>query len=107
MGAGNKLNPTMLEVADIYETLICPLAKVIRRELRKRGVPSLKVVYSKEVPLTPQAVGGDCRTDCICPNKERTCVVRHQIPGSVAFVPSVSGMIIASEVVKDLTRINS
>jgi len=103
MGAGNKLNPTMLEVADIYETSICPLARVIRRELRKRGIPSLKVVYSKEKPLTPQAVGGDCKTDCICPNKDRTCAARHQIPGSVSFVPSVSGLIIASEVVKDLT----
>lgn len=107
MGAGNKLNPTMLEVADIYETSICPLAKVVRRELRKRGIPSLKVVYSKEKPLTPKPVGGDCKTDCICPNKDRTCVVRHQIPGSISFVPSVSGLIIASEIVKDLTGIRN
>ncbi|OEF99764.1 tRNA cyclic N6-threonylcarbamoyladenosine(37) synthase TcdA [Vulcanibacillus modesticaldus] len=107
MGAGNKLNPTMLEVADIYETSICPLAKVMRRELRKRGIPSLKVVYSKEKPLKPQTYDGDCKTSCICTRKDRTCVVRHQIPGSVAFVPSVAGLIIASEVVKDLTGIRN
>jgi tRNA A37 threonylcarbamoyladenosine dehydratase len=102
MGAGNKLNPTMLEVADIYETSICPLAKVMRRELRKRGVNKLKVVYSKEKPIKPKNAGGNCKTDCICPNKDRTCTVRRQIPGSVSFVPSVAGLIIASEVVKDI-----
>lgn len=83
MGAGNKLNPTMFEVADIYKTSVCPLAKVMRRELKKRGVESLKVVYSKEEP-----------------------VVRTTPPGSIAFVPSVAGLIIASEVIKDLADIN-
>jgi tRNA A37 threonylcarbamoyladenosine dehydratase len=105
MGAGNKLNPTMLEVADIYQTTIDPLAKVVRKELRKRGVQHLKVVYSKEVPMEPLDLPGNCRTDCICTNKERTCAARHQIPGSVSFVPSVAGLIIASEVVKDITGV--
>ncbi|SHJ62823.1 tRNA A37 threonylcarbamoyladenosine dehydratase [Geosporobacter subterraneus DSM 17957] len=103
MGAGNKLDPTRFEVTDIFKTTICPLAKVMRKELRKRGVEKLKVVYSKEEPIEPKAISSDCKTDCICPNKDRTCTVRHQIPGSVAFVPSVAGLIIASVVVKDLT----
>ncbi len=104
MGAGNKLNPTMLEVADIYETSVCPLARVIRTELRKRNIPKLKVVYSKEKPLTPLELDGGCKTNCICPNKDRTCADRRQIPGSVSFVPSVTGLIIASEVVKDIIK---
>ena len=103
MGAGNKLDPTRFEVTDIFKTTICPLAKVMRKELRKRGVEKLKVVYSKEEPIEPKAISSDCKTDCICPNKDRNCTVRHQIPGSVAFVPSVAGLIIASVVVKDLT----
>ncbi|WP_425449618.1 tRNA threonylcarbamoyladenosine dehydratase [Dethiothermospora halolimnae] len=102
MGAGNKLNPTMLEVSDIFKTSVCPLARVMRRELKRRNIKKLKVVYSKEKPLTPLNVGGDCKSDCICPNKDRTCVERRQIPGSVSFVPSVAGLIIASEVVKDI-----
>lgn len=102
MGTGNKVNPTMLEVSDIYKTSVCPLAKVMRHELRKRGVKKLKVVYSKELPIKPKQVGGDCKTDCICPNKDRTCDQRRAIPGSVSFVPSVAGLIIASEVIKDM-----
>lgn len=104
MGAGNKLNPTQLEVADIFQTSDCPLARVIRRELRKRGIKKLKVVYSKEPPMQPLQAGGDCSTDCICPNKgsNRSCAERRSIPGSVSFVPSVAGLIIASEVVKDI-----
>ncbi|AOY76955.1 tRNA threonylcarbamoyladenosine dehydratase [Clostridium formicaceticum] len=102
MGAGNKLDPTKFVVDDIYNTSICPLAKAVRKELRKRGVESLKVVYSQEKPMEPQQIDSDCKTDCICPNKDRTCTVRHQIPGSVAFVPSVVGLIIASVVVRDL-----
>lgn len=102
MGAGNKLDPTKFEVTDIFKTTICPLAKVMRKELRKRGVQDLKVVYSKEEPMTPFIINSDCKTDCICSNKNRTCTVRHQIPGSVAFVPSVVGLILASVVVKDL-----
>ncbi len=103
MGAGNKLDPTRFEVTDIYKTSICPLAKVMRKELRKRGIESLKVVYSKEEPIEPKQINADCKTDCICPNKDRTCTVRHQIPGSIGFVPSVVGLIIASVVVRDLT----
>jgi len=103
LGAGNKLDPTKFEVDDIYNTSICPLAKVMRRELRKRGIESLKVVYSKEVPIKPKEEEVmTCRQGCICSNKERTCLEKRQIPGSVSFVPSVAGLIIAGEVVKDL-----
>ena len=102
MGTGNKLDPTKLEVEDIYKTSICPLAKVMRKELRKRGIKDLTVVYSKEEPITPITLGNSCKTDCICTNKERTCTVRHQIPGSIAFVPSAAGLILASRVIRDL-----
>ncbi|MBO5451424.1 MAG: tRNA threonylcarbamoyladenosine dehydratase [Lachnospiraceae bacterium] len=105
MGAGNKLNPAGFEVADIYETSVCPLAKVMRRELKKRKVKHLKVVYSKEKPLRPiEDMAISCRTNCICPpGAERKCTERRDIPGSTAFVPSVVGLIIAGEVIKDLT----
>lgn len=104
MGAGNKLDPTALEVADIYKTSVCPLARVMRRELKKRGVKRLKVVYSKEPALTPiEDEETSCRTNCVCPpGTERTCTARRQVPGSNAFVPSVAGLIIAGEIVKDL-----
>ncbi len=104
MGAGNKVNPSMFEVADIYKTSVCPLAKVMRRELKKRGVKKLKVVYSKENPIRPEEdLEISCRTNCICPpGTERTCTVRRDIPGSNAFVPSVVGLIIAGEVIKDI-----
>ncbi len=102
MGTGNKLNPAMLEVSDIHKTSMCPLARVMRKELKKRNVNKLKVVYSKEEPISPHKISGDCTTDCICPNKDRTCVERRSIPGSVSFVPSVAGLIIASEIVKDI-----
>lgn len=107
MGAGNKLDPTRFEVTDIYKTSICPLAKVMRKELRARGVKSLKVVYSKEVARKPiEDMSISCRAHCICPpGAERKCTERRQIPGSNAFVPSVAGLIIASEVIKDLTGI--
>lgn len=106
MGAGNKLNPAEFEVADIYKTSVCPLAKVMRRELKKRGVKKLKVVYSKEQPLTPKEdKASGCRENCICPpGTEHKCTERRAIPGSTAFVPSVAGLIIASEVVKDLIQ---
>lgn len=105
MGAGNKLNPTAFEVADIYETSVCPLAKVMRRELKKREIKKLKVVYSKEPALTPaDDMEISCRTHCICPpGTKRKCTQRRQVPGSNAFVPSVVGLIIAGEVIKDLT----
>lgn len=106
MGAGNKMNPAELQVADIYETSICPLAKVMRKELRKRNIEHLKVVYSKEKPIRPiEDMAISCRTHCICPpGAQHKCTDRRDIPGSNAFVPSVAGLIIASEVIKDLTR---
>lgn len=106
MGTGNKLDPTRLEIADIYDTTVCPLAKVMRKELRARDVKKLKVVYSKEPAMTPiDDPDNSCSDNCICPkNSPRTCNVRHQIPGSVSFVPSVAGLIIAGEVVKDLIK---
>lgn len=96
MGAGNKLDPTAFEVTDIYKTSVCPLARVMRRELKKRGIKNLKVVYSKEQPLTPiynaeSDDGGNSQ--------------HRQIPGSTAFVPSVAGLIIAGEVIKDLIKV--
>ena len=104
MGAGNKLDPTALEVADIYETSVCPLARVMRYEMRKRKIPRLKVVYSKEKPIRPlEDMSISCRNHCICPpGTARKCTERRDIPGSVAFVPSVAGLIIAGEVIKDL-----
>lgn len=106
MGAGNKLNPAMFEVADIYDTSVCPLAKVMRRECRKRGIESLKVVYSKEEPTRPlEDMSISCRTNCICPpGAEHKCTQRRDIPGSTAFTPSVVGLIIAGEVINDLTK---
>ena len=106
MGAGNKLDPTAFEVADIYKTTICPLARVMRRELKKRNVPALKVVYSKEPPMTPiDDMAISCRAHCICPpGTVRKCTERRQVPGSNAFVPSVAGLIIAGEVIKDLVK---
>lgn len=106
MGAGNKMDPTRFEVADIYDTSICPLAKVMRRELRKREVKSLKVVYSKEEPRKPlEDMSLSCKTNCICPpGAERKCTQRRAIPGSNAFVPSVVGLIIAGEVIKDIVN---
>ena len=104
MGAGNKLDPARFEVADIYETSVCPLARVMRRELKARGVKKLKVVCSKEQPLTPRDPFEACRKNCVCPpGTERKCTERRSIPGSTAFVPSVAGLIIAGEVIKDLT----
>lgn len=105
MGAGNKLDPTRFEVADIHKTSVCPLARVMRRELRKRGVRKLKVVYSKEEPRTFLAdESNDCNSHCVCPQgTTRTCTSRRSIPGSVSFVPSVAGLILAGEVVKDLS----
>jgi tRNA A37 threonylcarbamoyladenosine dehydratase len=109
MGAGNKMEASMFRVADIYQTKVCPLAKVMRRELKKRGVKKLKVVYSEEKPITPvEDMAISCRTNCICPpGAARKCTDRRAIPGSTAFVPSVAGLIIAGEVVKDLTGWNA
>ena len=105
MGAGNKVDPTAFEVADIYATSVCPLARVMRRELKKRGIKKLKVVYSKEPAMTPvDDMTISCRTHCICPpGTARKCTQRRQVPGSNAFVPSVVGLIIAGEVIKDIS----
>lgn len=107
MGAGNKTDAAAFEVADIYETSMCPLARVMRRELKKRGIKRLKVVYSREPALTPLEDGSiSCRTHCICPpGTARKCTQRRQVPGSNAFVPAAAGLILAGEVVKDLTRL--
>lgn len=93
MGAGNKLDPTAFEVTDIFKTSVCPLAKVMRKELKARGIKHLKVVYSKEIPLEP------IEEDSFVSDEKRS---RRATPGSVAFVPSVAGLILAGEVVKDL-----
>ena len=110
MGAGNKLDATAFRVADIYETKVCPLARVMRRELKKRNVEHLKVVYSEEKPIVPaekygvQQEAGFSHDDAAGQTAEEggSNVARRQTPGSVAFVPSVAGLIIAGEVVKDL-----
>ena len=109
MGAGNKLDGSQFKVADINPmkrefATTRPLAKVMRRELKKRGVKKLKVVYSEEIPTRPiEDMAISCRTNCICPpGAGHKCTERRDIPGSVAFVPSVAGLIIAGEVVKDL-----
>lgn len=106
MGAGNKLDPTAFKVADIYDTKVCPLARVMRYELRKLGIRNVKVVYSEEKPIRPiDDLEISCRKNCICPKgTARKCTVRRDIPGSNAFVPSVVGLIIAGEVVKELAR---
>lgn len=106
MGAGNKVDATALRVADIYETKVCPLAKVMRHELRRRGIQKLKVVYSEEPPIRPvQDMEISCRYHCICPpGTARKCTERRDIPGSNAFVPSAAGLIIAGEVIRDLTH---
>lgn len=109
MGAGNKLNPAAFEVADIYKTSVCPLARVMRYELKKRGIKKLKVVYSKEKPITPIDNNEiSCKTHCVCPpGTQRKCTARRQVPGSTAFVPSVAGLIIAGEIIKDLTGVTN
>ncbi len=106
MGAGNKVDPTAFEVTDIYKTSVCPLAKVMRYELKRRGIKKLKVVYSKEKPIPPiDDMAISCRQHCICPpGTARKCTQRRQVPGSTAFVPSVVGLIIAGEVIKDITQ---
>lgn len=105
MGAGNKLNPAMFEVADIYQTSVCPLAKVMRRELKKRGVKKLKVVYSKEQPLVPYSLEKLGIAEEPAADENALGTKKRQTPGSTAFSPAVSGLIIASEVVKDLCAV--
>ena len=106
MGAGNKLDPTAFEVADLYKTSVCPLAKVMRRELKKRGVKKLKVVYSKEEAITPnEMVAEACKEEQgSVAGPDGAGVEKRFLPGSNAFVPSVVGLILASEVIKDLSK---
>lgn len=106
MGTGNKLDPTRFEVTDIYKTSVCPLAKVMRKELKARGIKKLKVVYSKEEPIKPnENCENSCKNNCICPpGTKRKCTIRKQVPGSISFVPSVAGLIIAGEVIKDILK---
>ena len=96
MGAGNKMDPSAFQAADIYETSVCPLAKVMRRELKKRGIKKLKVVYSKEQPLKPASLPQEDE------NEQLSCGRGKAVPGSFSFVPSAAGLILAGEVVKDL-----
>lgn len=106
MGAGNKLNPTMFQVEDIYKTSMCPLAKAMRKELRARGVEKLKVVYSKEPAITPAE--SSHQEEEACPESIKSKrTQKRAIPGSTAFVPSVAGLIMAGEVVKDIVGVNS
>ena len=104
MGTGNKLDPSRFEITDIYKTSICPLAKVMRKELRKREIKKLKVIYSKEEPIKPnENCENSCKNNCICPpGTKRKCAERNQVPGSISFVPSVAGLMIAGEVIKDI-----
>lgn len=105
MGAGNKIDAGRLKIADIYDTQVCPLARIMRHELRKRGVKKLKVVYSDEQPIRPiEDMSISCRNHCICPpGAQHKCTERRDIPGSTAFVPAVAGLLIAGEIVNDLT----
>ena len=109
MGAGNKIHADKLEVTDIYKTSVCPLARVMRYELRKRRIRKLKVVYSKEPAMTPiDDMAISCRQNCICPpGTARKCTQRRQVPGSTSFVPAAAGLIAAGEVVKDLTGVEN
>jgi len=106
MGTGNKLDPTQFKVTDVFKTKVCPLAKVMRHELRKRGIEKLKVIYSEEVPIKPAYDVVTCKTGCVCTGGTKKCAIKRQIPGSISFVPPVAGMIIGGEVIKDLLEIN-
>lgn len=103
LGTGNKLDPTRFQISDIYKTKICPLAKVMRYELRKRNIDKLKVLYSEEEPIKPKLDETiTCKEGCVCTSGSKKCTIKRQIPGSISFVPPVAGMIIAGEVIKEL-----
>ena len=106
MGTGNKLDPSKFKITDINKTKICPLAKVMRKELRKRNIENLKVIYSEEEPIKPDDTSeSSCKINCICPpGTKRKCTIRNQVPGSISFVPSVAGLMIAGEIVKDIIK---
>lgn len=106
LGTGNKLDPTQFKIADIYSTKICPLAKVMRYELRKRGVKDLKVLYSEEPPRKPKLDEViTCKEGCVCSGGSRKCLAKRQIPASISFVPPVAGMIIGGEVIKEMINL--
>lgn len=107
MGTGNKFHPEMLEITDINKTIVCPLARVMRKELKERGIKKLTVVYSKENPVKPDKGSHNCKTNCVCPPNGApiNCTTRRGIPGSTSFVPPAAGMIIASYVVRKLLEI--
>lgn len=104
MGTGNKLDPSRFEITDISKTSVCPLAKVMRKELKKRNISKLKVIYSKEESIKiDENSNSSCKTNCICPpDTKRTCAIRNQVPGSISFVPSVAGLMLAGEIVRDI-----
>jgi Dinucleotide-utilizing enzymes involved in molybdopterin and thiamine biosynthesis family 1 len=108
MGAGNKLDPAQFRIADISQTSVCPLARVMRQELKKRGITGVKVLYSTEKPVVPvddETIS--CRTHCVCPpGAKHTCTERRSIPGSVSFVPSAAGLAIAGEVIRDIAGLS-
>ena len=104
MGAGNKLDPTQFEMTDIYQTKHCPLARVMRRELKKRGIPALRVVYSPELPMTPKGAAPTQTANPSLPEKQREGAWQRSTPGSVAFVPSVAGLMLAGEVICTLAK---
>ena len=104
MGTGNKLDPSKFEITDIYKTSVCPLAKAMRKELRKRNIKDLKVIYSKEEPIKiDEYSNSSCKTNCICPpGTKRKCTTKNQVPGSISFVPSVAGLMMAGDVVREI-----
>lgn len=107
MGTGNKFDPTQFKVSDVHKTKVCPLAKVMRTELKKRGVKKLKVVYSEEIPTKPRLEDVvTCKTGCVCTEETKKSSPKRQTPGSISFVPPVAGMIIGGEVIKDIVGIN-
>ncbi len=106
LGTGNKFHPEMFEITDIYKTSVCPLAKVMRYELKKRRVKKLTVLYSKEIPVKPKTDDVvSCKEGCVCTGDNKKCTIRRQIPGSMSYVPPVAGFIIASHVVNKILEI--
>ncbi len=106
LGTGNKFHPEMFEITDIYKTSVCPLAKVMRYELKKRGVKKLTVLYSKEKPVKPRTDEViSCKEGCVCTGDNKKCTIRRQIPGSMSYVPPVAGFIIASHVINKILEI--
>ena len=106
MGTGNKMDPTAFKIADISKTKICPLARVIRCELRKRGISDVKVLYSEEEPMKPKIGVITCKEGCVCsPGSSKKCALKRQIPASNSFVPPVAGLIIGGEVIKDIIKL--